>query len=198
MLKKGKKINANNLMLVLFFSIYPILPDYFRILSRPVYVIVAIVVTVWMAVFHLSKKRFKMKSDSITLVVLIYIIFTLIPIGFSTGLMSSLINFFKLAAPIIVTLDFARTEEKWNKIIDVVIATSVPIILLSYIEIFGFNIFSLIENYDLDVMGTSAYSRMGMFRLESSFGHSIPYAICLSSPCWCNIKYFQITPKKVL
>lgn len=179
-MKFDKSFDATNFFIILFFSLFPILPDYFRVNSRPIYVFVSILTFAYAIIYWLNTHKLTVKKDGITVSIILYSILILIPIALSSGFVSAFINSFKYIAPILITIQFANKEKRWNKIVDIIILTSVPVILLSYFELLGFNIFSILENFDLGDMGTIAYQRMGILRLESSFGHSIPYAIYLS------------------
>lgn len=164
----------------LFFALFPILPDYTRIAGRPAYVFISIFTTIVFLMNAMAKNRLFVKKDWITLIVLLYSIFITIPVVFTAGVISGVVIVFKYCTPVIITLYTIRNEDGFEHVINILIKVSGFIVLMSFIELIGFNLFSLIENTDLGTMGTNAQIRLGMYRLEGPFGHAISYGIYLT------------------
>lgn len=175
-----KHVNLKYILLWLFFTFFPIIPDYTRIGGRPVYVYISILVTLFTLVFALNSNGLRIKKDFTTIVMLSYSILIAIPVLMTVGIVAAIIIIFKYCTPLLITLYAVQNEENLEKIISLLIKAAVPIVLFSFLELIGFNIFSIIENTDLSTMGTNAQIRMGILRLEGPFGHAISYGIYLT------------------
>lgn len=172
--------NIRDTILCFFFFLYPIIPDYTRVIGRPLYVYLSLITSILLFCFALNNNKLLIKKDSTTFFVLLYTVFITIPIFATAGFFTSVIIFFKYCMPIIITIHAIKNNFDFEKIISIVIIAAFPVVIISFLELTGFNLFSFIENVDLSTMGTSAQMRMGIYRLEGPFGHAISYGIYLT------------------
>ncbi len=135
--------------------------------------------------FLLSSKlrnfRFNFKSIIIATIIFLFASIPAIYNGefFSFSYVSSCINIFFVPLYIGVLID---TPKKFDKLINILIITGMIVSLVSFTELFKFNIFSILDTKGSSSPGESPVSgvRFGIYRLESGLGQSIAYAIYLT------------------
>lgn len=189
---KEKKISFSNLVrifktiplaeiyLYVLVFLYPILPTYFVLFGARVYTILALGALLLL----FTTPQIKNVSLSIPKVIIIFVIFAcyLVPSIYngellSTGYLSFVCNYLIIPIYFAVQID---SYEKFDRCINVLLISALIVGALSLTELFGFNIFSLIETVDLGSIGSVTGKRFGVYRIESSFGQAIAYNIYLS------------------
>lgn len=175
------KLNSKDICCVLLFMLAPVTPEYCALFGHPLQTYLLAVAFLLTIVSFVASNKLRIKKDSITITVLLYaVIIATVNLISGKSIIVCLFLVVKFISPIIVTLYLVKTKEDMEKAVNYILIASVFVIILSFLELLNFNIFSLIENADLKGMGTRAQTRMGLLRLEGPFGQAIPYAIYIT------------------
>lgn len=188
---KIKVLSVYQIIYIVFVALFPVLPDYFRLFSYPIYQYMVLLMTIVLLLRGLSKQRlyFYLKFMGIPLILAI------ISYGWY-GEISTIVSYVLLPfLSSLVVFCFVDNLEMYNKSLKVIVITSIIICGMAVIEKFGFNVFSLVENVDMGSMGTEVNYRNSTARVEQSFGQPIMFALYLlfvNVIAFSQIKYYKI------
>lgn len=176
-----KTKSVAEIYLVIVLLLYPILPSYFVIFGARVTTILALGC---LLLLFSTPQFYKLRLTGIKLMIMliIFLCYLMSAISnkevFTSGFLSEICNYFIIPLYCAVLID---TKEKFDKCCTLLIASAMVLCVLSLTELFfGFNLFSLIETVDLGHVGSGSSARFGIYRIESSFGQAIAFAIYLS------------------
>ncbi len=172
--------SISEIFFYVFVAIYPILPAYFVLLNLRVSSMVALLMFFFLLISkHL--RNFKGKGRhmlaAMIIIAMVATSFFVNGIVFSTQFVTALLSYIVVPLSVICFVD---SREKLERCISILLTTGFVLCLLSTTELFGFNIFSLIETVDLGAIGSGTKPRFGIMRVESSFGQAIAFAIYIS------------------
>lgn len=176
-----KNNTVADLYLYLIIILYPLLPPYFVLFGARVSTILA-----FLCLFMLfTAPQFYRLSLSIPKLLVFSIIFLCYVFPsvfngevFSTEFVSFLSSYLIIPTYCAILVD---SKSKFDKMASTMIASAMVLCCFSLLElVFHYNIFSLIETVKLGAMGPGSMVRFGIYRIESSFGQAIAFAIYLS------------------
>ncbi|MDO5558710.1 MAG: O-antigen ligase family protein [Oscillospiraceae bacterium] len=168
-------LSISQIILFLFLTLYPILPDYCRFASVPSYSLLVILLSGLWVLF--DGTRFKLAREFFGVFILYFSIEILCMV-----LHSEVITLFRFVVEqMLVLFILTNTLRKFdfNYCLRLIVVTSGIVAFSGVLEyIFEFNIWSLIENYSYSTasLGSIEYFRLGSIRIEQSFNHAISYA----------------------
>ena len=173
---------------------YPILPAYFVLFGVRVTTLIA----AGCIIFLFTTPNFynlRIAGPKIALILSIFTLYAFSAIFnnelFSSGFMSFLCNYFIVPLYFAVIVD---TRKKFDSCATILILSGLLLCGLSILELmFHYNIFSIIETVDMGAIGSGSVVRFGIYRIESSFGQAIAFAIYLSFIV-CLVAYKLYSP----
>lgn len=173
---RSKCISVKAFICYFFIVIYSVFPEYFRAFSLPVYVWIAIASLLIILVYGVSQERVNYWSR---LFLPIFVV-SVLSYGYFKEISSFLVYLMISFVSVLVIFLCLTNKKNITKALDIIVITSLFICLFSLVEkITNFNIFSLIENVDLGIMGTRPTIRDDLVRIEASFGSPITLGIYL-------------------
>lgn len=170
------KITMRNIATWLIILI-SILPEYFRFGRQPVYQYMALLLLIITINRRILSKPDEQILIKVVLTTAIILFFPRLLHGDIMPIISSAIILLSLFISVFLYL---RTEEDVQDLITVFIKVGIVMSIFALIEfIWGYNVFSLIENVDLGGIdiGTAANFRNERIRVETSFGTAIACGI---------------------
>ncbi len=190
------KVSVKNICFILLFLLAPIMPEYFALFGHPFQTYLLALVLLITVVYSFARRRIKVRNDSIAIILFLYaIVISAANLISGKSILVCLFLIVKFVVPVVATLFFVKTEDDIEKAINYLLIGSAFVIVISFTEIGGFNVFSILENADLRGMGTRAQTRMGLLRLEGPFGQAIPYAVYITFIA-ALVQYKLLTTKK--
>lgn len=175
---------------------YPIIPSYTLLFGVRLHSIIAFLSLVFLLI---SKEIRRINIGPINLSIVILILLSLSVVSIingdilTTSFPSMICQFFVIPFYIYIMM---KDEKNKDKTIKILIIVGFVLCLLSVLELFGFNIFSLVDNGSEGIMGPQTGKRFGIWRIESSFSQSIAYAIYLTYVLILVFYYVSIYPPK--
>jgi len=171
-----KRFSINELFCYFFIAIYSVFPEYFRVFSLPVYAWIALAFLIVIMGCGANQAR---TFYWIKLFLPIFVVSTL-SYGYFKEFSSYLVYLVVSFVSVLIIFLCLTTKKRVTKALDVIVITCLFICIFSLVEkVTGFNVFSLIENVDLGIMGTRPTIRDNLVRVESSFGSPITLGIYL-------------------
>ena len=170
------KSNIKFLILSIYVLLYPILPEYFRIMGIPFYQYLTIGALLLVIIPRKRVQTLKFYSKY----ALPCFFLALVSYGRFFEIQTFL-NY--ILTPLIAGYIIFELTSRWNenKIINLLLLGAVIISVCGIIEKVtgGYNVFSLIETVDFGSSGTQINTRNGALRIEGSFGQPISFALYL-------------------
>ena len=187
---------------ILYIILLPILPEYFRIAGSPVFVFIGIFPVLFL-ILKDSRKGLKLDKAYVhTMTPILLLAF--ISYGVH-GEFSSLARY--IMFPVVSTYlirKYVKNEEQVYDVLRILVYVGFVMCLFGLMErLFGYNIFSIIENVaDYGKTGTQPSYRNGVLRVELSFGNPISaalYMIFINCLAFTLIRYSRTakTTKKI-
>lgn len=180
---------ANNPSLIIKVSLicltclFPILPDYFRILGLQSYLYPVLLILLIYFCKTIVLKKVCIERSFIKYFSLI-LIFGIFPYLYNKEFPQA-IKFFVINIVLInLIVNEVNSAKIFYLLIDTLIITGIIISIFGLIELlFDYNIFSIIENYFYEnnpIFGPSSKYRFGIRRIEQSFNTAITYGVYLT------------------
>lgn len=193
-------LSMSQIILFLFLTLYPILPDYCRFASIPSYsLLVMLLFGLWVM---FDGTRFKMAREFFGIFIM-YFGTELVCMALHTE-MIALFRFCIEQVLVLFLLTNIIQKFDFRYCLKILVCTSGIIAVSGILEyIFEYNIFSLIENYSYSTatLGSIEYFRLGSIRIEQSFNHAISYATYIMFSiflCMYAIKVYKNMIYKVI
>ncbi|MDR3543887.1 MAG: O-antigen ligase family protein [Desulfosporosinus sp.] len=195
-IRKIKKASLQIKIIIFFlFALYTILPDYFRIFGVTSQVVVAFCI---FFLYVINGGNFRISKRG-TIYILLYTVPMIITYLYNGDFFYIIKFVLERAFLIMILYSTIKTREEFNSLIDILLKFAVLESISAYIHfVFNFNVFSIISNAtDLSTLTADTQYRLGMVRVEGSFGHPITFAIYLSICLWlCLYMYSQFSRVK--
>lgn len=195
------------LILILFFSMYIVLPEYFAIeLSGNLPLLTASRILLLIAIVYIICNQkgvisYKIRNRKLQRALIIYFVFQLLSIVFGSTSTGTIINgLFKLVFEkiilILVIINLLRNENDIQDAIRYYLCGMAFAIGIGIIQaITGFNIASLLNTVGRTMLDAN-YERNDIIRATSSFGHPVYFAAaCVYCIPFCSY-FYNITEKK--
>lgn len=173
-----------------YIMLLPILPEYFRVAGSPVFVFIGIFPVLFL-ILKDSRKGLKLDKAYVQVIAPIFLL-AVISYGAHSEF-SSLARY--IMFPVVSTYlirKYVKDEEQVYDVFRIMVYVGFVMCLFGLIEkLFGYNVFSIIENVaDYGKTGTQPSYRNGVARVELSFGNPISAALymifinCLAFTLW--------------
>lgn|GEM_PF-5293172 len=171
--------------------LYPILPRFFVIGKYPVYTYFTFICAGLIGLMQLSSGRKAWKKDLV--IVLLGYLLLLLTYIYQGEVMTFLRNFIEVFSIYFIICSYVSDRGSFNKIVEILLKSCLVLCIFGIIDVVThFNIFSLVENaQNFGSMGTASMIRLGMKRVESSFGQPLSFSLYLticSSLCFYMFK----------
>jgi|GEM_PF-5076101 O-Antigen ligase. len=183
----------NKYILVALILFFPILPEYFRLGGYPVYQYIVLIAVLITTISGIGKQKLLFFIKKIWLFVVVIII----AYG-SHGEWFSMIAYIISSCLLFWSVFFLIKNKKTVEYLyRILIIMGFILCITGIIEkVIEYNVFSIIENTDLGLMGTAPYYRNGVIRIEQSFGTSITYGIYLNFINTLSLGKYTIAEKR--
>lgn len=200
-------MTIKNIILILFFGMYIVLPEYFAIeFSGNLPLLTASRILLLIAIVYIICNQkgvitYKIRNRKLQRALIIYFVFQLLSIVFGSTSTGTIINgLFKLVFEkiilILVIINLLRNENDIQDAIRYYLCGMAFAIGIGIIQaITGFNIASLLNTVGRTMLDAN-YERNDIIRATSSFGHPVYFAAaCVYCIPFCSY-FYNITEKK--
>lgn len=176
MVGNNKIYISRKMVFWIFIAIFPILPEYFRLFGIPVHEYLSALIFFIAFLYGVPQRKLRYCNKWLLPLFLL----SVLSYGFWGEATSFLAYILSSVISMAAIIFFVDDYNDVYRALDTIILVGFVICIFGVIEKFTqFNIFSLIENFNLGAMGTEPTIRNGVARLESSFGQPIPFGIYL-------------------
>lgn len=175
------KTDFSTIYFYIFLFLYPMMPNYFHVAGHSfgAYLLIGALITF---LFSKELRTFSFNPRRLVIFTIIAVLL-IVPSALNHEITSnSFLDFF--LSRIFVSFYFCvmtNSNKRMEHIFTVLIVQGVILSFFAIFELFGFNIFSLIENYHSSALpDSSTAQRFGFYRPCSCFGQAIAFAMYLS------------------
>ena len=207
-----KKLNSSNMMIVLFFSLYMILPSYFALeineslplmTASRIILLFCFIIVVLKGYGKLPISMIKELGNDVKLYFLLFIIIDIYHM-FDTGVSSFnhlFILLFEQFGVIWIIMILINNKFKFKKSIHILMYSSAIVAIISIIGfVFNSNPFYILNTVSRSMTqaGTTDIGyRNGLLRIEAGFGHPVYYGMYCSIMIFLSFYVYNYERKKV-